>query len=199
MIRRNYALAFGAVLGVGCLGACGFLAAAFLLVGTFNPFAAPTATPGLVVNTPTPVGPGPTETPIVLVSPTPSAPTPEPSATASPAPTSTPVPGTLRFRVWRVIEPPPCEGRSLINGTVYDAQGKGLPALEVRLYNLYGYQALFTTWTTNRPGYYEFFMGPSSDDFLVEIRDPGGVRISEVAEIHYQPNCVSSVDWRANY
>ncbi|MBI3286456.1 MAG: hypothetical protein HYZ68_00255 [Chloroflexi bacterium] len=193
MTRRNYALAFGAVLGVGCLGACAFLALTFVLVGVGSPFAAATPTPSLTLNTPTPTSPALSETPTPPATPTGSGPTP------TGEPTPTPPPGTLRFRVWRIIQPPPCEGRPLINGTVYDAQGKGLPGVRVRLYHRFGYQAFSTTWTLDRPGYYEFFMAPSSEDFMVEIVNPDGVRLSEVAKVHYESNCVSTVDWRANF
>lgn len=193
MTRRTYALAFGAVIGTGCLGACTFLVLAFLLVGAFNPFAAAIPTPSVTVSTPTPTTPPPFETPSAPATPTPSEPTPTGELTP------TPTPGGLRFRVWRIIQPPPCEGRPLINGTVYDAQGKGLPGVRVRLYHRFGYQAFSTTWTLDRPGYYEFFMAPSSEDFMVEIVNPDGVRLSEVAKVHYESNCVSTVDWRANF
>lgn len=189
--ERTYALGFLLAFGIGVLGAC-LVGMAFLLFLN-TPISSQPSPPTPVFHTPTPLATLPAMTPTTLP------PTPTPlSFQPSPTPEN-PTPTVYTFAVLRVSEPPPCEQRGLIRGRVFDAQEQGLGDLRVHLFNDFGYSVFFYTWVDNPVGYYEFFMGPQSGTFHLQIVDTAGQPISPAADVKYEGGCVSEVDWQRNF
>ncbi|MBI2845383.1 MAG: hypothetical protein HYX86_02425 [Chloroflexi bacterium] len=194
--EKTYALGFLLAFGLGAVGAC--LAGVALILFLTTPLSSSLhpPTPTLLFPTPLVTVSGPASTPLP---PTPTALSIPPSPTPEDNPIVTPTPTGYEFSVLRISEPPPCEQRRLIRGRVFDAQGQGLGDVQVRLFNDFGYSAIFYTWVDSPAGYYEFFMGTQPGEFHMQILGADDQPASPVADLHYEGGCISEMDWQRSF
>jgi hypothetical protein len=215
MQNRGSALAFLFVLSLMCLGT--YAAVSTLMKGRSSNVIA------LEALTPTPAGettptssiPVPTDTPVETPSPQPEVSTPvAPTATPIPpaTPTSPPQPTPTPTRSVASPTPvPPVEGHlfravrnerdcstgRLIAGSVYDADGNGLPGISIRIYNDYGWSPP-PRLSEGPPqiGKYEFTMGFDAGVFHLLIVDNVGQSLSAEVDVNYEPACSYYIDWQ---
>lgn len=81
---------------------------------------------------------------------------------------------------------------------VYDADGNGLPGINIRLYNNQGYDERTVSKSGAIDfGAYDFPMGPDAAYFYLEIVDNLGNPFSAPEVVDYDPRCTSYVDWQS--
>ncbi len=218
MQNKASALAFVVVLVVMCLGA---LAAFSTLTGVrgdaVSPVGSRTATAGpdttatrsilAPTDTPEPTTDAgselstpmvPTATPVPAVTPT-ALPEPTPTPTSSPTnEAGEPTPGSpSRPQQFYVIRNErDCAAGGIIGGWVYDADGNGLPWVNVRLYSDWWSAPLKPSEGPPNSGKYEFAMGLDAALFHLLIVDADGQPLSEEIEVDYDPECSFFIDWQ---
>ncbi len=218
MQNKGSALAFVFVLFVMCLGALAAFSIladgrgdALIPAGSRTPSTRPetTATNSIPASTDTPeattspvselstpVVPtatqAPPATPTTLPQPTPT-PTPSPTREAG-EPTPAPPSGPHQFYVIRNERD--CAAGGIIGGWVYDADGNGLPWVNVRLYSEWWSAPLKASEGPPQSGKYEFAMGLDAALFHLLIVDADRQALSEEIEVNYDPECSFRIDWQ---
>jgi hypothetical protein len=140
----------------------------------------------------------PTATPVPPPTPT-LAPQPTPTATPSPTipaaePTPAPPSGPHQFYVIRNERD--CAAGGIIGGWVYDADGNGLPWVNISLYSQWWSAPLKQSEGPPQSGKYEFAMGYDAALFRLLIVDANGQPLSAVIDVDYQPDCSYRIDWQ---